>query len=64
MASQPGITLANPLVVAMWRIGSSMNTCAPEARLGGAAAGMALIATGVVLLSRSAVLQRLPLHPA
>jgi hypothetical protein len=33
-------------------------------RLLGAAAGIALIATGVVLLSRSSLLQRLQLHPS
>jgi hypothetical protein len=64
VASQPGITLANPLVAAVWGIGIFGEHVRTGGRLVGAAAGMGLIATGVVLLSRSSLLQRLPLHPS
>jgi len=63
VASQPGITLANPLVAAVWGIGIFGEHVRTGAWLVGAAAGMALLATGVVLLSRSSLLQRLQLHP-
>ena len=64
MASQPGITLASPLVAAVWGIGIFGEHVRTRGWLVGAAAGMGLIATGVVLLSRSSPLQRLPLHPS
>jgi drug/metabolite transporter (DMT)-like permease len=64
VASQPGITLANPLVAAVWGIGIFGEDVRTGAWLVGAAAGIALIATGVVLLSRSSLLQRMQLQPA
>lgn len=64
VASQPGITLANPLVAAVWGIGIFGEHVRTGAWLVGVAAGIALIAAGVVLLSRSSLLQRLQLHPS
>ncbi len=64
VASQPGITLANPLVAAVWGIGIFGEHVRTGAWLVGAAAGIALIATGVVLLFRSSLLQRMQLHPS
>jgi hypothetical protein len=64
VASQPRISLANPLVAAVWGIGIFGEHVRTGGWLVGAAAGMGLIATGVVLLSRSSLLQRLQLHPS
>jgi hypothetical protein len=59
VASQPGITLANPLVAAVWGIG----IFGEHVRTGGwpigALLGAVLIGAGGVLLSRSPLLQRL-----
>ena len=63
VASQPGITLANPLVAAVWGVGVFGEDVRTGYWLIGAAAGIALIAAGVVLLSRSSLLQQMQLHP-
>jgi drug/metabolite transporter (DMT)-like permease len=64
VASQPGITLANPLVAAVWGIGIFGEHVRTGGWLVGAVAGIMLVATGVLLLSRSSLLQRLQLHPS
>ena len=59
VASQPGITLANPLVAAVWGIGIFGEDVRSGAWLIGALLGAMLIGTGAVMLSRSSLLQRL-----
>lgn len=56
VASQPGITLVNPLVAAAWGIGIFGEQVRTGAWLVGAALGAAMIAAGAVLLSRSTLL--------
>jgi drug/metabolite transporter (DMT)-like permease len=63
VASQPGITLANPLVAAVWGVGVFGEDVRTGYWLIGAAAGIAFIAAGVVLLSRASLLQQMQLHP-
>ncbi|MCA1672563.1 MAG: DMT family transporter [Actinobacteria bacterium] len=61
VASQPGITLANPLVAAVWGIGIFGEDVRIGSWLVGAVVGTALIAGGAVLLSRSSLLEQQPL---
>ena len=57
VASQPGITLANPLLATMWGIGIFGEEVRTGVWLVGAAGGAVLIAAGAVLLSRSPLLE-------
>lgn len=57
VACQPGITLANPLVAALWGIGLFHEQVRTGWWLLGASLGAALLATGAVLLSRSPLLE-------
>ena len=59
VASQPGITLANPLLAAGWGIGIFGEHRAHRGLAGRGAAGVVLIGAGAVLLARSSLLQRL-----
>ena len=59
VASQPGITLANPLLAAVWGIGIFGEYVRTGGWLIGALLGAVLIGAGAVLLARSALLQRL-----
>jgi drug/metabolite transporter (DMT)-like permease len=64
VASQPGITLANPIIAAAWGIGIFGEEVRTGAWLLGAAVGAALVATGVLLLSRSTLLHQLQPQPS
>lgn len=57
VASQPGITLANPLLATVWGIGIFGEDVRTGMWLLGAVGGAVLIALGVVLLSRSPLLE-------
>jgi drug/metabolite transporter (DMT)-like permease len=59
VASQPGITLANPLLAAVWGIGIFGEQVRTGGWLIGALLGVVLIGAGAVLLTRSSLLQRL-----
>ena len=59
VASQPGITLANPLVAAIWGIGIFGENVRTGSWLIGAVLGAVLVGASVVLLSRSPQLQHL-----
>jgi len=59
VASQPGITLANPLLAAVWGIGIFDEYVRTGGWLIGALLGAVLIGAGAVLLARSSLLQRL-----
>ena len=59
VASQPGITLANPLLAAVWGIGIFGEHVRTGGWLIGALLGVVLIGAGAVLLARSSLLQRL-----
>ena len=59
VASQPGITLANPLIAAIWGIGIFGENVRTGSWLIGAVLGAVLVGAGVVLLSRSPQLQHL-----
>ena len=59
VAAQPGITLANPLVAAVWGIGIFGEDIRTGGCLIGALVGAVLIGAGAMLLSRSSLLQ----HP-
>lgn len=57
VASQPGITLANPLVATIWGVGLLREQVRTGWWLLGAALAAALLIAGVVLLSRSPLLE-------
>ncbi len=57
VASQPGITLANPLLATAWGIGIFGEEVRTGVWLVGAVGGAVLIAAGAVLLSRSPLLE-------
>lgn len=57
VASQPGITLANPVVALVWGIGLFHEQIHTGWWLAGAGLGAALLAGGAVLLSRSPLLE-------
>jgi drug/metabolite transporter (DMT)-like permease len=57
VASQPGITLANPLVAVVWGVGPLHEHVRGGWWLVGAALGAALLVAGVVVLSRSPLLE-------
>lgn len=57
VASQPGITLANPLIAAVWGIGIFNEDVRTGGWLIAATLGVVLIGAGAVLLSRSSLLQ-------
>jgi drug/metabolite transporter (DMT)-like permease len=57
VASQPGITLANPLIAAVWGIGLFHEHVRTGWWLLAAGAGAALLAAGALLLSRSPLLE-------
>ncbi len=57
VASQPGITLANPLLATVWGIGIFGEDVRTGMWLLGAVGGAVLIALGAVLLSRSPLLE-------
>ncbi|MDP8971279.1 MAG: DMT family transporter [Actinomycetota bacterium] len=57
VASQPGITLANPLVAMVWGIGVFGEEVRTGVWLVGAVGGAVLIAAGAILLSRSPLLE-------
>jgi drug/metabolite transporter (DMT)-like permease len=57
VASQPGITLANPLVAGVWGVGLFHEQVRTGLWLLGAGLGTALLAAGAVLLSSSALLE-------
>jgi drug/metabolite transporter (DMT)-like permease len=59
VASQPGITLANPLLAAVWGIGIFGEQVRTGGWLIGALLGVVLIGAGAVLLTHSSLLQRL-----
>lgn len=61
VASQPGSTLANPLVATVWGIGIFGEDVRTGGWLVGAAAGAAIIGVGAVLLSRSSLLEEQPM---
>ncbi|MCA1707727.1 MAG: DMT family transporter [Actinobacteria bacterium] len=61
VASQPGITLANPLVATAWGIGIFGEDVRTGGWMVGAVVGAALIGVGAVLLSRSSLLEEQPL---
>jgi len=56
VASQPGITLANPLVASAWGVGIFGEQVRTGAWLAAAAVGAAMVAGGAVLLARSPLL--------
>jgi hypothetical protein len=56
VASQPGITLANPLVAGVWGVGLFHEQVRTGPWLLGAGLGAALLAAGAVLLSSSPLL--------
>lgn len=58
VASQPGITLANPLVASAWGVGIFGEQVRTGAWLVAAALGAAMIAAGAVLLSQSPQLKQ------
>jgi drug/metabolite transporter (DMT)-like permease len=62
VASQPGITLANPLVATAWGVGLFHEQVRTGWWLLGAVLGAALLATGAILLSRSRLLETGPEH--
>jgi drug/metabolite transporter (DMT)-like permease len=57
VASQPGITLANPLVAGVWGVGLFHEQVRSGVWLLGAGLGTALLAAGAVLLSSSPLLE-------
>jgi drug/metabolite transporter (DMT)-like permease len=57
IASQPGITLANPLIATIWGVGLFQEQVRHGWWLAGAALGAALLVTGVILLSQSPLLE-------
>jgi len=57
VASQPGITLANPLVAAAWGVGLFHEQVRTGCWLLGAGLGAAMLAAGAILLSRSPLLE-------
>ncbi|HEX3788726.1 MAG TPA: DMT family transporter [Pseudonocardiaceae bacterium] len=64
VASQPGITLANPLVATVWGVAAFHEQVRTGWWLFAAALGVALLATGAILLSRSPLLAELQEAPA
>lgn len=64
VASQPGITLANPLVAATWGVGIFGEQVRTGSWLIGAVAGAALIGVAALLLSRSSLLEQQLVAPA
>ena len=64
VASQPGITLANPLVAAVWGIGIFDEDVRTGSWLIGALLGSVLIGAGAVLLSRSSLLEQQQQQPS
>ncbi|MGI9062228.1 MAG: DMT family transporter, partial [Pseudonocardiaceae bacterium] len=64
VASQPGITLANPLLATVWGIGIFGEEVRTGGWLLGAVGGAALITAGALMLSRSPLLEHLQeAHP-
>ncbi len=57
VASQPGITLANPLIATVWGVGLFHEQVRGGWWLAGAALGAALLVAGVILLSGSPLLE-------
>jgi drug/metabolite transporter (DMT)-like permease len=62
LATEPGLTLANPLVAVAWGVLVFGEHVRGGAWLVGAVAGAVLLAAGTVLLSRSPVLEASPGH--